>query len=662
MAPEDIAVAYPTPESGADSAKGADNPLVRPVLAEFSDVLRSEMPAGLPPTRYAADGTPIEHVIETAPDAEPIRSRPFPTTRDEDAEIKAQLAALTGAGFCEPTLSPWASPVLLVRKKADPVTGKRALRMCVSYVKLNKITLNRIAYRLPRVSALLDKLTHAAVFSKLDCLSGYHQVPVRAEDQKKTAFCTPYGNYEFKVMPFGLCGAPSTFAYMMDEVFRAGCELDNGAQAEFDTFVCVYLDDICIFSRNEQEHILHLRAVLQRLRKWKLYVKPSKCEWLQTCIEFLGHTITASGRSVTHERAEALQNWPEPTNASEVRSYLGTFGFWREYIDTYAHIVAPLTPLTGKNAPWRWGEEQRNALRKLKAAILAAPVLMHPDQLRPFKLTTDASDYAVGASLEQDNAAGECHPVAFFSHAMFKAERGYPVHERELLAIVLALRTWRHYLYNSDFTVSCRTDHRPLQHFMEQSTLSGRQVRWQTFLSEFNLVISYLPGADNHFADGLSRRPDLRLMAIGAIAPYDPWLQRIQQAYELDPAARKLYRQSTSYKQNQRFKRAFGVLYFTAEGAHRVYVPDADGLRVALMREFHETPVAGHFGHQKVYAALCQHYYWPNMPVDVQRFVQACPVCQRINQTTTASCPDAPAACAVAALPADNSGLGFWFP
>ena len=420
---------------------------------------------------------------------------------------------------------------------------------------------------------------------------------------------------------------------MMDEVFRAGCDLDDGTQAEFDSFVCVYLDDICIFSRNEQEHVLHLRAVLQRLRKWKLYVKPSKCEWLQTCIEFLGHTITASGRSVTHERAEALQNWPEPTNASEVRSCLGTFGFWREYIDNYAHIVAPLTPLTGKNAPWWWAEEQRNALRNLKAAILAAPVLMHPDQLRPFKLTTDASNYAVGASLEQDNAAGECHPVALFSHAMSKAERGYPVHERELLAIVLALRTWRHYLYNSDFTVSCRTDHRPLQHFMEQSTLSGRQVRWQTFLCEFDLEISYLPGADNHFADGLSRRPDLRLMAIGAIAPYDPWLQRIQQAYESDPAARKLYRQSTGYKQNQRFKRAFGVLYFTAEGAHCVYVPDADDLRVALMREFHETPVAGHFGHQKVYAALCQHYYWPNMPVDVQRFVQACPVCQRINQT-----------------------------
>ena len=633
VAPEDIAVAFVTPEAPSDGGKGADNPAVSAVLSEFSDVLRSELPPGLPPKRFAADGTPIEHVIETAPDAIPTRSKPFKTTPDELAEMKKQLEALTRAGFCQPSLSPWAAPVLLVRKKPDPVTGHSALRMCISYVRLNRITLNRIAYRLPRVSELLDKLTHATLFSKLDCISGYHQVGVRAEDQQKTAFCTPFGNYEFKVMPFGLCGAPSTFAYMMDEVFRESCELDSGARAEFESFVCVYLDDICILSRTEQEHIAHLRAVLQRLRKWKLYIKPSKCEWMQTSIEFLGHTITSAGRSVSHERAEALQNWPEPTTASEVRSCLGTFGFWREYISNYAHVVAPLTPLTGTGAPWRWGEEQRIALRNLKSAVLAAPVLMHADQARPFVVVTDASDYAVGASLEQDNAASERHPVAFFSHGMSKAERGYPVHERELLAIFLALRTWRHYLYNSDFTVECKTDHRPLQHFMEQSTLSGRQVRWQTFLSEFNLEISYMPGADNHFADGLSRRPDLRLMVIGAIAPYDPWLQRIQKAYELDPVARKLYNQSSGLKQNGRYKRAHGLLYFVAEGAFRVYVPDADELRPDLAREFHATPISGHFGHPKVYAAMSQHYYWPGMSDDVKRFVQACPVCQRINPT-----------------------------
>ena len=232
--------------------------------------------------------------------------------------------------------------------------------------------------------------------------------------------------------------------------------------------------------------------------------------------------VSAGGRSVNHERAEALQAWPTPTSAATLRSCLGTFGFWRQYIPNYADIVAPLTPLTGKHVPWRWGPEQEAALGRLKAAVLDAPVLMHPDRDKPFVLTTDAGDYAVGASLEQASDTGEVHPVAFWSHALNVHERRYPVHERELLAIVLALRTWRHYLYNSDFVVRCRTDHKPLQHFMGQSTLSDRQVRWQQFLSEFNIEVSYVPGAENDFADGLSRRPDLRLMAVGAICAVRP--------------------------------------------------------------------------------------------------------------------------------------------
>ena len=240
VADSDVQCCYVTPASSAVlTGAGAEHPLISPVLQDFSDVLRTELPHGPPPTRRAADGTPIEHVIETASDVRAIKSKPFSYSRDEEAEVLRQLRALCSAGFASPSLSDWASPVLLVRKKPDPVTGERALRMCISYVKLNRVTLNRIAYRLPRVSDLLDKLTHATVFSKLDCLSGYHQVPVREEDQKKTAFCTPFGNYEFRVMPFGLCGAPSTFAYMMDEVFRAGCELAPGRKALFDDYVAV---------------------------------------------------------------------------------------------------------------------------------------------------------------------------------------------------------------------------------------------------------------------------------------------------------------------------------------------------------------------------------------------------------------------------------------
>ena len=630
---EDLCLCYITPEGAVSAAPADENKNVQDILREFSDVLRSELPPGPPPERLDAEGNPIEHTIETDPNAPPVRSKPFQMSVDEDAEVRKHVQALLDAQFVRPSLSAFASPVLLVRKKPDPVTGVRSLRMCVSYVKLNAKTLNRIAYRLPRVSTLLDKMSNAAYFSKLDCTSGYYQVPVREQDQHKTAFVTPFGNFEFKVMPFGLCGAPSTFAYLMDQVFKEGAELTSGAKVSFDSFVAVYLDDILIFSKTEEEHFMHISAVLQRLRKWKLYVKPSKCEWLRSSISFLGHTLSAQGRRVDHQRAEALQAWPEPTNASELRTLLGTFGFWRGYIRRFAEITAPLTPLTAKHVPWMWGKEQSDALQHLKRAVLESPVLMHVDQDKQFFVVTDASDFAVSASLEQLNEQGNRQPVAFFSHRLNDAQRKYKVHERELLAIVLALRTWRHYLLNADFKVLCHSDHRPLQHFMTQQTLSGMQMRWQTFLAEFNLEISYVPGKDNVFADGLSRRPDLRLMLVGALAPYDPWLSRIAAGFAHDAVARKLRSQATGPMRDRSYHTINDVLYYNSGGSLRVYVPAAPGLRDDILREFHCTSIAGHYGAPKVMAAVQQWYFWPNMSADVTRFVQACPVCQLKKST-----------------------------
>ena len=472
----------PGPSEPAPPGVGADDPRVASLLADFTDVLVQQMPPGLPPERFAADGRPIEHVIETAPDVKPYAANPRPFARAEDAEIRKQLGTLLASGWINPSLSPWASPVLFVRKKPDPVTGVRGYRMCISYVKLNAKTLNRIAYRLPRIADLLDRIGSATYFSKLDLLSGYYQVRMRPGDVEKTAFCTPYGNFEFRVMPFGLNGAPSTFMYMMDEVFRKAAQLPAGREQAFTEFVAVYLDDVCIFSNTIAEHLLHLRAVLQRLREYKLYCKPSKCEWLRTEVEFLGHVVSGEGRAVQKAKADALQSWPEPRNVPELRSLLGTFGFWREYIEHYADIVDPLVELTLKDTSWRWGTTERHAFATLKCALAAAPVLAHVNTGHPFIVVTDASDFAVGGSLEQIMQDGRQRPVAYFSHRLSKAERNYPVHERELLAIVLALRTWRHYLLGSDFTVFCKTDHRPIQDFMGQDSLSGPASALARFL------------------------------------------------------------------------------------------------------------------------------------------------------------------------------------
>jgi transposase InsO family protein len=637
LVPECCTINVDATESPLFSGLGGTQPDIKPVLADFSDVLVTEIPGGLPPERYAADGTPIEHCVETAPGETPFARPPRPFTAHEDAEIQKYLKDLLSKGWITPSLSPWAAPVLFVPKKIDPVTGEKTWRMCISYVKLNSKTLNRIAYRLPRVADLLTRVSNASVFSKMDLLSGFYQVRMRASDIPKTGFVTPYGNFEFKVMPMGLCGAPSTFQYLMDSVFREPLQV-GVATLSAESIIAIYLDDICVFSRTIDEHVLHLRAVLARLRKHKLYVKPTKCMWAQTEIEFLGHMVSAEGLAVHPERAQALQVWPEPTNLHELRSCLGTFNYWRQYISGFSHLVAPLVALTRKGVRWQWrAEVEGAALQALKRAVLSSPVLMSPDPAKPYHVVTDASDFAVGASLEQEvGGEGKRRPIAFFSHSMNAAERKYPTHERELLAIVLALRTWRTHLYGSEFAVHCQTDHKPLHHFMTQSTLSARQVRWQTFLSEYNLQVNYIPGPDNVFADGLSRRADLRLMAVGALGQVDGILKAICDGIKQDRLALRHYKAAQQgNKRSKQYKLLHGVLYYHSQGLFRVYVPAHGILRKSLLHQYHDVPAAGHFGVEKCYRALAQFYYWPGMRDDVAEYVRSCPACQR-NKPTAA--------------------------
>jgi hypothetical protein len=568
------------------SGPGADSPNVKPLLLEFSDVLVPEIPGGLPPERYATDGRPIECAIDVEPDAKPYARPPRTFSPEETQEIRNYLDEFLSKGWITPSLSPWAAPVLFVPKKLDPVTGQRSWRMCVSYVKLNSKTLNRIAYRLPRISELLARVSRSKYFSKFDLLSGFYQIRMRSSDIAKTGFSTPFGNFEFKVMPMGLCGAPGTFQHLMDDTFAKPITI-NGKTLTFLDFICIYLDDICVHSTTEHEHLLHLRAVLTRLREQKLYAKPTKCEWMRTEIEFLGHIVGPTGLSIASSKVDALQQWPAPKSLADLRSLLGTFGFWRAYIRNYAGITYPLTELTRKSVAWHWGVREQQALLDLKRAMRDSPVLMPANHERPFFIVTDASDYAVGASLEQvDDQRDARRPITYLSHLLNPAERNYPTHERELLAIVLALRTWRHFLLGSEFSVICQTDHRPLQSFLSQTTLSARQVRWQQFLSEFNLQVTYLPGKVNTFADGLSR---VRLRVATALAPYDDWLSRINAAVEACPEAHGLKRKSLNLHpkdESDAYVLLHDVLFWRSKGTMRVYVPAS--LRSQLMHEFHD--------------------------------------------------------------------------
>ena len=454
----------------------------RRLLREYADVFPDNLPPGLPPSRE------VDHRIELTPGSSPPSRPLYRMSPSELDELKSQLDQLLESGFIQSSKSPFGAPILFVKKKDG------TMRMCVDYRALNAITVKN-SYALPHIDELFDRLQGAKVFSKIDLRSGYHQIRIHPEDVPKTAFRTRYGHYEFLVLPFGLTNAPATFMHLMHQVFRP----------LLDRFVLVFLDDILIFSRTPEEHEQHVRQVLDLLRQHKLYAKLSKCELFKTRVEFLGHIVDTKGLHMMEEKVKAIREWPRLQTVAEVQSFLGTVGYYRRFIHMFSQIAAPLTHLLQKGNEFRWGDEQQKAFDALKLAVSQHPVLILPDPSRPYVVTTDASGFAVGASLSQDQGNG-LQPIAFLSKKMLPAERNYPVHEQELLAVMLALRQWRHYLLGSRFRVI--TDHKSLVYLKTQPHLSQRQSRWLEYLEQFDLAIEYQEGKQNLVADGLSRRPD----------------------------------------------------------------------------------------------------------------------------------------------------------
>jgi hypothetical protein len=291
--------------------------------------------------------------------------------------------------------------------------------------------------------------------------------------------------------------------------------------------VLCFLDDILIFSRTEDEHLAHLRTVIQRLHDQELYVKPSKCSFMQREVSFLGHRIGADGLRVAPDKVGAVQQWPTPTSVTEVRSFLGLANFYRRFVKDYSRIALPLTELTKDTTAWSWGEEQQRAFAALKAALCAPPVLLVPDQKMPFVLNCDACDFAIGATLQQDQGNG-LQPVAYFSAKMTDAERNYDVREKEFMALMRACKHWRHYLHGiAPFTLL--TDHDSLRYHKSMPHLSGRLARWVEAMAEFDYKLAHIPGKDNVVADALSRRADYavpkqnRVAALAAVrAPRVP--------------------------------------------------------------------------------------------------------------------------------------------
>ncbi|GJP62447.1 hypothetical protein CLOP_g19509 [Closterium sp. NIES-67] len=437
---------------------------VPPDLAElirkYPEIFPDDLPAGLPPSR------PEDHRIELEPGAQPTVQQQFRLSQPELEELQQQLDYLLSKGFIRPSTSPYAAPILFTPKKDG------GFRMCIDYRALNRITI-KSRYPIPRADDLLDQLRGAKFFSKIDLRGGYHQIRVAADNCHKTAFRTRYGSYEYLVMPFGLTNAPSTFQMTMNGVFR---EL-------LDKCVIIYLDDILIYSRNREQHLKDLDAVFTLLHKNRLITKGSKSE-------------------IDPKKIKTIQEWKPPTNLKELQSFLGFVNYVRRFIPNMAGLSAPLTDRLKDHDCFWWGEKQQNAFDQLKIALTSPPVLHISDLDRPYEVVTDASDIAIGAVLLQDFGDG-LQPVAYESRKLHGAEKNYTVHDKEMLAIVHAFKTWRCYLTGADVTV--RTDHKSLQYLRAQPNLNPRQIRSLDFLeSNFHYTITYKRGATN-IADALTR-------------------------------------------------------------------------------------------------------------------------------------------------------------
>jgi transposase InsO family protein len=480
-----------------------------PEYSQFEDVFDGRL-AGVIPLNSEHD-----HAIELEEGKVPPHMPIYNLSQNELTVLREYIADALEKGWIRPSKSPAGAPILFV-PKADG-----SLRLCVDYRGLNRITIKN-RYPLPLISELLDRFSRAKVFSKLDLRDAYHRLRIREGDEWKTAFRTRYGHFEYLVMPFGLANAPATFqAY-----------IHNALGDLLDTVCVVYLDDILIYSDSEEEHREHVRLVLNRLRRWKLYAKLSKCEFHTKRVDFLGFVVTPHGVVMDPKRVVAIQEWPEPESYRDIQVFLGFANFYRRFIYNYSEVARPLNDLlkgaqqygakSGKRRDvkvlkkeWAWPETASEAFRKLRDSFTTAPVLRHFDPASPCMVITDASDAAYAGILlqphdgskTQHKSQNHWHPVAYYSQSFHGSTRNYEVHDKELMAIVECFREWRHYLEGAQHAVRVVTDHNNLRYFMTTKALNGRQARWAERLAAFDFEIEYKKGSANP-ADGPSRRPD----------------------------------------------------------------------------------------------------------------------------------------------------------
>ncbi len=553
--------------------------------------------------------TCVEHQIET--DGTIARTAPYRVSAKQLDVIREEVDHMHRLGIIRESNSDYASPVVLVPKPDG------TWRFCVDYRKLNSVTKSD-SYPIPNVHDSLSKLHGAQIFAKIDLAAGYWQIPMHRSDIEKTAFVTPFGLYEYMVMPFGLKTAPATFQRMMDRVLRG---ISN---------TMVYLDDILVYAESFSELNVRLSQVLERLSQHNLKARAKKCFIGLTEIDYLGFKVGKLGIRADENKVEAIRKLAAPTNLRGLRRFLGMANYYRNFVQNFANIAKPLTSLLQAKRKWNWDGAQQSAFDEIKELLISAPVLAHPNPKLPFVIFTDASNYGVGAVLVQEG-----HPIWYASRTLSSAEVKYDTREKEVIAVMFGLDMFKPYYYGN--RVSVMTDHGNLRWLMDHQQ-KGRLARWQLFLQQYDFDLHYVKGEHNPVADALSRDIDtnVRIAAITGLTN-----KRKQQVVVEIPMKGKDLFKDIKWAEEQlkdpiimddmereptRFKKTEDVVYRQMDNGLRLYIPDHIVDRAIKIA--HGSNQAAHGGMQKTSYHL-RHYWFPSFRKRIERYCRSCLTCAK---------------------------------